>query len=173
MPEESKVKLITGGSHADARGTLRFCNDFDLTQVKRFYTIANSAEQPRRGWIMHKRETKWFFPLGGVTNIYIDNGRVERVDRGGGNSHKEHKEHKDFDMPAAQEGPGDSSPDTKDSTCSTRSPRLIKLDASRPQVLEVPPDHWFLIEQDGTGEVQVFSNCSVDEFENDDFRRPL
>ena len=64
--------LILGGTHADARGALRFCNDFDMSTVKRFYTIANSAECPIRGWIGHKRETKWFFPLKGTTEIVVE-----------------------------------------------------------------------------------------------------
>lgn len=67
-----KVELIVGGSHSDVRGALRFCNDFDMSAVKRFYTIANSVEQPVRGWIAHKRETKWFFPLRGVTTIEVE-----------------------------------------------------------------------------------------------------
>lgn len=66
------AELIQGGLHADARGTLRFCNDFDMSAVKRFYTIANSAEQSVRGWIGHKRETKWFFPLKGTTEIVVE-----------------------------------------------------------------------------------------------------
>ena len=64
--------LIQGGCHVDTRGALRFCNDFDMSAVKRFYTIANSAGQPVRGWIGHKRETKWFFPLKGVTAIWVE-----------------------------------------------------------------------------------------------------
>ena len=67
-----KPELIQGGLHTDARGVLRFCNDFDLLAVKRFYTIANSAEQPVRGWIGHKRETKWFFPVRGKTVIEVE-----------------------------------------------------------------------------------------------------
>jgi len=67
-----KAELIVGGEHSDARGVLRFCNDFDMVDVKRFYTIANSAEQPVRGWIGHRRETKWFFPLRGVTTIEVE-----------------------------------------------------------------------------------------------------
>ena len=72
-----KPKLIQGGSHADARGALRFCNGFDMSAVKRFYTIANSAEQPVRGWIGHKRETKWFFPLKGRTEIVVESFNAE------------------------------------------------------------------------------------------------
>ncbi len=59
------------------RGALRFCNDFDMSAVKRFYTISNSAEQPVRGWIGHKKETKWFFPLSGRTVIVIESFNAE------------------------------------------------------------------------------------------------
>lgn len=127
-----EVQLIRGGSHVDARGCLRFCNDFDMSEVKRFYTISNSAAEPQRGWIMHKRETKWFFPVTGVTKVKIES-------------------------------------DIR----STPTPILYTLDARHPQVLCVPPNNWFCIEQDGTAEVQVFSNCCVGEFVDDDFRRPL
>ena len=66
-----EVKLITGGKHEDSRGALRFVNDFDMSSIKRFYTISNSASSPKRGWILHHRETKYFFPLRGVTTIHI------------------------------------------------------------------------------------------------------
>jgi len=73
LTESSKFPiLIRGGSHADVRGTLRFCNDFDMSEVKRFYTISNSVAEPKRGWIMHKRETKWFFPIRGETRIEVE-----------------------------------------------------------------------------------------------------
>lgn len=124
-----KPKLIQGGRHVDARGTLRFCNDFDMGGVRRFYTISNSAEQRKRGWIMHKRETKWFFPVRGRTKVKVE---VE-----GGRQ------------------------------------MSYLLDADDSAVLQVPPENWFLIEQDGTAEVQVFSNCMTGEFPDDDFRRPL
>ena len=66
------LELIQCGSYIDSRGALRFCNDFDMSVVKRFYTIANSAERPVRGWIGHRKETKWFFPLKGVTTIKVE-----------------------------------------------------------------------------------------------------
>lgn len=119
-----KPELINGGLHEDARGHLRFVNDFDLTPVKRFYTISNSAEHPERGWIMHKRETKWFFPLDGITVIKVDDEE-------------------------------------------------FTLNANKPAILCVPPNHWFCITQYDHAEVQVFSNCFVGEFPNDDFRRPI
>ena len=158
--------LIQGGSHADARGALRFCNDFDMSEVKRFYTIANSAERPMRGWIGHRRETKWFFPLKGVTAIDVepmDDNRVERAERVEGA----------FGSRAERVDCADA--ESNDSTRSTRSTRLKKyvLDANTPSVLKVPPGNWFCIKQDGNAEVMVFSDCRVGEFENDDFRRQV
>ena len=74
------ITLIRGGAYTDKRGSLTFCNDFDMQEVRRFYTIANSKESPCRGWIGHRRETKWFFPLKGSTEIIIEsmNGKVRR-----------------------------------------------------------------------------------------------
>lgn len=132
-----ECKIIEGGRHEDARGALRFCNDFDMSPVKRFYTIANSAEQPKRGWIMHKRETKWFFPMRGVTVISIE---------------------------ACDDGRGGSP---------SRPQQKYVLSAEQPAVLCVPPNHWFYIEQHEGAEVQVFSNCFVGEFENDNFRKDI
>ena len=72
-----KPEFIQGGSHADSRGALRFCNDFDMSMVRRFYTIANSAAQPVRGWIGHRKETKWFFPMRGKTEILVEDFNAE------------------------------------------------------------------------------------------------
>ena len=129
-------QVHVGGSHVDMRGVLRFCNEFDMGAVKRFYTIANSVECPMRGWIGHKKETKWFFPLKGTTTILVEpmdsaakNAEVAKV--------------------------------------------AFLLDSGKPSVLKVEPGNWFCIEQDGTAEVIVFSDCKVGEFENDDFRKSL
>ena len=130
-------QIILGGSHTDVRGTLRFCNEFDMGAVKRFYTISNSVECPVRGWIGHKKETKWFFPLKGTTTI-----TVEPMDG---------------------------------AALAAKNAEVAKvafvLDSGKPSVLKVEPGNWFCIEQDGTAEVMVFSDCKVGEFENDDFRR--
>ena len=122
--------------HADARGNLRFCNDFDMREVKRFYTISNSKAEPKRGWIGHKRETKWFFPLKGTTVIRIR-------------------------------------PMEDDECSNVQNVRMFELREDEPKVLKVPGGNWFLIEQDGNAEVQVFSNCKVGEFPNDDFRKEV
>ena len=162
-------ELIQGGTYTDARGVVRFCNDFDMSAVKRFYTIANSAEQPVRGWIGHKRETKWFSPLKGVTIVEtepMDVSRVERIDREDVDGRVERVE-----MCRGEHGVGDYA---DNSTCSARSPRSrYLLDVSDPAVLKVPPGNWFCIRQDGDAEVMVFSDCRIGEYENDDFRRQV
>ena len=66
------LEAIIGGVHCDQRGTLRFCNDFDMLEIRRLYTISNSDELPVRGWKAHKKETKWFFPIHGTTVIGIE-----------------------------------------------------------------------------------------------------
>ena len=178
-------ELIQGGTYTDARGVVRFCNDFDMSAVKRFYTIANSAEQPVRGWIGHKKETKWFFPLKGVTIVEtepMDVNRVERIDR----------ENVDGRVERVETCSGENGEDGRvervetcrgengvggyadNSTCSARSPRSrYLLDVSDPAVLKVPPGNWFCIRQDGNAEVMVFSDCRIGEYENDDFRRQV
>jgi len=139
-----QVGLLFGGVYKDVRGVLRFVNDFDMSGVKRFYTVANSVENPKRGWIMHRRETKWFFPTRGVTRIEVmaENEAKECV-------------------------------------------KTFILDAAKPLVLQVPPLHWFLIDQSCVlpscsvselatllfPEVMVFSDCHVGEFPEDDFRK--
>ena len=150
-------ELIQCGLHTDARGVLRFCNDFDMSVVKRFYTISNSAEQLVRGWIGHKKETKWFFPLRGRTVIEVESFGQDLQDG------------QDFGFRVSS------------SECRVRineedakgSYACFILNANEPKVLKVPPGNWFKIVQDGNAEVMVFSDCRVREFENDDFRREL
>lgn len=150
-------ELIQGGLHTDARGVLRFCNDFDMSAVKRFYTISNSAEQSVRGWIGHKKETKWFFPLKGRTVIEVESFGQDLQDE------------QDFRsrVLSSESRVGIDAEGAKGSL-----ERFI-LNENEPKVLKVPPGNWFKIVQDGNAEVMVFSDCKVGEFENDDFRREL
>ena len=151
------TEVIQGGRYADARGVLRFCNDFDLSAVKRFYTIANSAEQPVRGWIGHKKETKWFFPVRGRTVIEVESFGQDLQDG----------QDFGFRVSSSECRVGIGAEGAKGSL-----ERFI-LNENEPKVLKVPPGNWFKIIQDRNAEVMVFSDCKVGEFENDDFRRKL
>lgn len=55
-----QVQFIAGGQHQDARGTLIFCNDFDLQGIRRFYQIAHHDTTTQRGWRAHRIERRWF-----------------------------------------------------------------------------------------------------------------
>lgn len=61
--------IIKGGSHTDHRGTLRFMNDFDMSPVRRFYTISHPDTQTTRGWRGHRIEQRWFYVTEGVFEI--------------------------------------------------------------------------------------------------------
>jgi len=71
-----KPQLISGGNHSDSRGTLRFNNDFNATDIKRIYTIENNSTEFIRGWQGHAIERRWFSAINGkfeIKLIRIDN----------------------------------------------------------------------------------------------------
>ena len=70
------LQKIQGGIAKDHRGQIRFVNDFDMTQVKRFYIIKNADTELVRGWRAHRMEQRWFYVLSGafaVDLVKIDN----------------------------------------------------------------------------------------------------
>ena len=74
--KRSLLKSIAGGVAKDHRGQIRFVNDFDMTQVKRFYIIKNTDTELVRGWRAHRMEQRWFYVVAGsfaVDLIQIDN----------------------------------------------------------------------------------------------------
>ena len=82
MNSGSRIALpdaVECGEHADERGRLRHCNAFDMSAVRRFYTISNSPGRPVRGWFLHKRETKWFWPVCGRTVLCATSRPCESV----------------------------------------------------------------------------------------------
>lgn len=78
-----KVTLIEGGAFTDARGTLRFVNDFDFGDVKRFYQVVHPDEQVVRAWQGHKIEKKYFYVSRGkfaLAWVKIDNWNKPSAD---------------------------------------------------------------------------------------------
>lgn len=55
-----KPQLIVGNQHSDQRGTLSFINAFDMTPIKRMYTIVHPSTKIVRAWQAHKIESKYF-----------------------------------------------------------------------------------------------------------------
>ena len=57
--------IIKGDLFKDNRGKLFSCNQFDMSFVKRMYSIENTNSNYIRGWKGHKIETRWFFATKG------------------------------------------------------------------------------------------------------------
>lgn len=65
------IENIQGGIAKDHRGQIRFVNDFDMSDVKRFYIIKNTDLDLIRGWRAHRIEQRWFYVLSGSFQIDI------------------------------------------------------------------------------------------------------
>jgi len=81
--ERIKMNIIPGGIFNDERGTLKFVNDFNFSDVKRFYQIENSSTDIVRAWQGHKIENKYFFVTSGVfliCGVKIDNWKKPSLD---------------------------------------------------------------------------------------------
>ena len=68
--------IIEGGKFKDSRGVIQYVNDFDMSEVKRFYTIFHSNTSIVRAWQGHKVEARWFYCTEGsfdVRLVKIDN----------------------------------------------------------------------------------------------------
>ncbi|MCF6182106.1 WxcM-like domain-containing protein [Lutibacter sp.] len=69
-------KLILGGCYEDARGTIKYNNRFNASEIKRFYLIENKSLRFVRAWQGHKIEQRWFLVSKGsfkIQLIAIDN----------------------------------------------------------------------------------------------------
>lgn len=65
------VKLLNGGISTDDRGCVRFVNDFDFKDVKRFYQVENHDINYIRAWHGHKNEGKYVYVASGSALIGV------------------------------------------------------------------------------------------------------
>lgn len=65
------TKMFNGGVSADDRGTVRFVNDFDFKDVKRFYHVTNHRQGFIRAWHGHKLEGKYVYAVKGTFLIGV------------------------------------------------------------------------------------------------------
>lgn len=71
-----KSKLIQGGCYSDERGSIKYNNEFNISDIKRIYTIENKNTIFIRAWQGHKIERRWFSAIQGsfeIKLIKIDN----------------------------------------------------------------------------------------------------
>ncbi|WP_312364473.1 WxcM-like domain-containing protein [Sphingobacterium sp.] len=63
------TSIIQGSVATDHRGQIRFVNEFDMSEIKRFYIIKNSDIEMIRGWRAHRIEQRWFYVLSGAFSL--------------------------------------------------------------------------------------------------------
>jgi dTDP-4-dehydrorhamnose 3,5-epimerase len=62
---EEQPKIMRGGTFSDERGFMRYVNDFNFEDVKRFYLIKHPDTSVVRAWQGHQFEKKYFYPVTG------------------------------------------------------------------------------------------------------------
>jgi dTDP-4-dehydrorhamnose 3,5-epimerase len=82
MPKRKGQKVITeplcikGQLFTDDRGEVGCVNDFDMSKIKRFYTVTNHRAGFVRAWHAHKKESKYVTVTSGsaiIAAVKIDN----------------------------------------------------------------------------------------------------
>lgn len=69
MADELQPQLMKGGLAVDDRGTVSFVNDFNFSDVKRFYIVENHKQGFVRAWHAHKNEAKYVMVVKGSALI--------------------------------------------------------------------------------------------------------
>lgn len=62
---KNQPQIIQGNIHEDERGKLFYANEFDLSDVKRYYIIEHPDTKVIRAWQAHQKEQKWFQVISG------------------------------------------------------------------------------------------------------------
>jgi dTDP-4-dehydrorhamnose 3,5-epimerase len=62
-------RIIEGGLAVDDRGQVLFVNDFDFSDVKRFYAVSNHRAGFVRAWHAHRLEGKYVFVASGTAVV--------------------------------------------------------------------------------------------------------
>ena len=65
------MEMFEGKIVADDRGTVRFINDFDFKDVKRFYQVENHRSDYIRAWHCHNIEGKYVYVVTGAALIGV------------------------------------------------------------------------------------------------------
>ena len=65
----SSTQVLNGGVFTDDRGRIRFVNDFDFNDVKRFYQVENHRQGYIRAWHGHVNEGKYVYVAKGSALI--------------------------------------------------------------------------------------------------------
>lgn len=73
--------LISGEMIVDERGKVRFVNDFDFKNVKRFYQVENHRAGYIRAWHGHKKEEKYVYVVSGSALVGVVDLETEEIQK--------------------------------------------------------------------------------------------
>lgn len=73
------INVLNGGISVDDRGSVRFVNDFNFSNVKRFYQVENHRQGYIRAWHGHKNEGKYVYVPNGTALIGVVNMETEEI----------------------------------------------------------------------------------------------
>jgi dTDP-4-dehydrorhamnose 3,5-epimerase-like enzyme len=77
----SNTKILNGGISVDDRGSVRYVNDFNFENVKRFYQVENHKSGFIRAWHGHKKEGKYVYVSSGTALIGVVNMETEEISK--------------------------------------------------------------------------------------------
>ena len=81
MTSKNKIMLLDGGLSVDDRGVVRFVNDFEFKDVKRFYQVENHRKGFIRAWHGHKKEGKYVYVVSGSALVGIVNLKTNKIEK--------------------------------------------------------------------------------------------
>jgi len=140
---ETNLNIIKGNVAIDDRGSVKYVNDFDFKNVKRFYQIQNHRQGYIRAWHGHLKEGKYVYVIKGTALI----GAVY------------------FSMSYSDE--------LAQNVQSQTDPKKFVLSSDSPSILYIPPGYanGFKTLTDNCI-IQFFSTSTLEESKNDDIRFP-
>ena len=75
------TKIMNGGIAVDDRGEVRFINEFNFKNVKRFYHVSNHRRGFIRAWHGHKKEGKYVYVSSGSALIGVVNMKTNEISK--------------------------------------------------------------------------------------------
>lgn len=73
--------VLNGDLHVDDRGVVRFVNDFNFKNVKRFYQVENHRAGYIRAWHGHKKEEKYVYVVSGSIMVGVVDLKTEEIQK--------------------------------------------------------------------------------------------
>lgn len=74
-------KIMSGGLAVDDRGVVSFINDFNFSNVKRFYQVENHRQGFIRAWHGHKKEGKYVYVCQGSALVGAVNMETNEINK--------------------------------------------------------------------------------------------